>query len=85
MRTDKGTNQEVLDRADSTSIEAMLLKAQLHWSGHSSRMDDSRIPRQLMYGKLKRSSRTIGRPKLRYKDRLNTNLQWCCIQPLLIG
>ncbi|KAI8516487.1 hypothetical protein Bbelb_050680 [Branchiostoma belcheri] len=78
---DKITNQEVLDRAQSSSIEALLLKAQLRWSGHVSRMDDSRIPRQLLYGELKLGSRRRGRPKLRYKDVLKNNLQWCGIKP----
>ncbi|KAI8491112.1 PtdIns(3,5)P(2) sythesis regulation factor [Branchiostoma belcheri] len=78
---DKISNQEVLDRAQSSSIEALLLKAQLRWSGHVSRMDDSRIPRQLLYGELKLGSRRRGRPKLRYKDVLKNNLQWCGIKP----
>ncbi|KAI8497015.1 hypothetical protein Bbelb_249640 [Branchiostoma belcheri] len=46
-----------------------------------SRMDDSRIPRQLLYGELKLGSRRRGRPKLRYKDVLKNNLQWCGIKP----
>ena len=32
---DRITNQEVLDRAGSTSIEAKILQAQLRWSGHA--------------------------------------------------
>ena len=78
---DRNTNQEVLDRAESPSIESMLLKAQLRWTGHVVRMDDSRIPRQLMYGELKEGSRKQGRPKLRYKDTLKRNIKWCDIQP----
>ena len=42
---DRNTNQEVLDRAESTSNESMLLKAQLRWTGHVVKMDDSRILR----------------------------------------
>ena len=78
---DKVTNQEVLDRADSSSMESLLLRAQLRWTGHISRMDDSRIPRQLLYGVLKEGSRRRGRPKLRYKDTLKSYLSWCSIQP----
>ena len=44
---DRVTNQEVLDRAGSTSIESMLLKSR--WTGHVIRMSDSRTPRQLLY------------------------------------
>ena len=41
---DKVTNIEVLDRAESISIEAMILKTQLRWVGHVIRMDDQRLP-----------------------------------------
>ena len=39
------SNREILERANTTSIEAMILKAQLRWTGHVIRMDESRIPR----------------------------------------
>jgi hypothetical protein len=76
----RGSNQEVLDRAGLTSIVSLLLKAQLRWSGHEVRMDDNRIPRQLMYSELKEGSRNQGRPRLRYKDTLKNNIKWCNIQ-----
>ena len=38
------TNILVLERADITSIEAMLLKIQLRWAGHGARMEDHRLP-----------------------------------------
>ena len=49
---DRVANQDVLDRAGSTSIESMQLKVQLRWTGHVIRMIDSRTPRQLLYGEL---------------------------------
>ncbi|KAL8599133.1 hypothetical protein ACOMHN_007849 [Nucella lapillus] len=45
-------NLEVLDRTRTTSIEAMILKTQLRWTGHVIRMDSDRIPKQLLYGEL---------------------------------
>ena len=73
---DRETNQEVLDRTGSTSIESMLLKAQLRWTGHVIRMSDSRIPRRLLYDELKCASLKQRRPKLRFKDTLRSKLKW---------
>ena len=56
---DRITNVEVLDRAQCTSIEALLIKAQLRWVGQIVRMDDPRMPRQLLYGELVRVTRTL--------------------------
>uniref|UniRef100_K7E252 RNA-directed DNA polymerase n=1 Tax=Monodelphis domestica TaxID=13616 RepID=K7E252_MONDO len=67
---DRITNQDVLDRANSTSIEVMVLRTQLRWSGHVIRMDPQRIPRQVFYGELSAGLRKQGRPKKRFKDQL---------------
>ena len=37
-RQDRVSNLQVLDTAESTSIEAMILKSRLHWVGHVIRM-----------------------------------------------
>ena len=47
---DRVTNLKVLDRAGLLSIEAMILKAQLRWSGPVIRMEPHRLPRKLLYG-----------------------------------
>ena len=72
---------EILERAQSESIFAKLKKSQLRWAGHVSRMDDSRIPKQLLYGELCVGKRHRGRPKLRYKDVLKQSLNDCDIDP----
>ena len=45
-------NQEILRWAELTGIEAMLNQAQLRWSGHVTRIDNSRLPKQLFHAKL---------------------------------
>ena len=78
---DKVTNLEVLDRAKSTSIEAMILKTQLRWTGHVIRMEPERIPRQLLYGELREGKRKRGRPLKRYKDGLKEILAHAGLPP----
>ena len=76
------TNIIVLERADITSIEAMLLKIQLRWAGHVARMDDHRLPKIILYGELSSGLRNRGAPKKRYKDTLKKSLGACNISHL---
>jgi hypothetical protein len=76
---DKVPDTEVLQRAKMESIHAMLLRSQLRWSGHVLRMDDSRLPKRLLYGELTVGKRSLGRPKKRYKDTLKEALKNCDI------
>ena len=76
------TNLIVLERADITSIEAMLLKIQLRWAGHVPRMDDHRLPKIILYGELSSGLRNRGAPKKRYKDNIKKSLGACNISHL---
>ena len=38
----------VMNRAETTSTEAMPLEAQLRWAGHVIRIEENRLPRQLL-------------------------------------
>ena len=78
---DKVTNLQVLDRANAVSIEALLLKAQLRWTGHVITMDASRMPRQILYGELVRGIRKKGRTKKRYKDCIKETLKQRSLPP----
>ncbi|XP_076061594.1 uncharacterized protein LOC143037342 [Oratosquilla oratoria] len=73
------TNVEVLERAETPSIEAMLLKYQLRWAGHVSRMEDHRLPKIVLYGELSTGHRERGAPKKRCKDCLKKSLTACHI------
>ncbi|KAJ7324884.1 hypothetical protein JRQ81_017904, partial [Phrynocephalus forsythii] len=46
----------------------LLKQRRLRWLGHVVRMDDGRIPKDLLYGELIKGKRPRGRPQLRYKD-----------------
>ena len=72
--SDKLPDTDVLRRANMEGMEALLILNQLRWVGHVCRMDDHRIPKQLLYGQLKIGKRKPGRQKLRYQDAVRTNL-----------
>ncbi|XP_062841273.1 uncharacterized protein LOC134300780 [Trichomycterus rosablanca] len=78
---DRIANLEVLDRAETTSIEAMILKAQLRWTGHVIRMDSNRIPKQLLFGELCKGKRKRGRPLKRFKDCIKASIAHTGISP----
>ena len=78
---DKIPDTEVLELAKAESVFFLLKRAQLRWAGHVFRMEDSRIPKQLLYSELASGSRKRGRPKLRFKDTLKASLKDCEIDP----
>ena len=65
---DKVTNAEVLSRANLPSMYTLLRQRRLRWLGHVRRMDDGRIPKDILYGELAAGKRNTGRPLLRFKD-----------------
>ena len=78
---DRVTNTEVFKRTNCISMEAMLLKSCPHWTGHVVRMEDHRIPKQLLFGELERDRRGQGRPCKPFKGTVKAGLQWCGIPP----
>ena len=73
------TNISVLNEAKTTSIEAYIIKNQLRWIGHVVRMEDTRLPKQILYSQLKEGKRKRGGQKKRYKDVLKANMKKCNI------
>ena len=71
---DKITNHEVLSRCKISGIEAFLQKSLLRWTGHTIRMENSRLPKIMLYGQLANATRPQGRPLLRFKDKIKSNL-----------
>ena len=65
---DKITNTEVLAKAGLPSMFTLLRQRRLRWLGHVRRMEDGRIPKDILYGQLASGKRRTGRPQLRYSD-----------------
>ena len=57
----------------------MILKYQLRWASHVSRMEDHRLPKIVMFGELSSGRYERGAPKKRFKDSLKKLLTACNI------
>jgi hypothetical protein len=73
--SDKIPNVDVFGRAGMPSVEALITKAQLRWTGHVVRMEENRLPKILLYGELRGGRRSVGGQKLRYKDVIKRQLK----------
>ena len=65
---DRVPNKDALAQAGVPSMFALLGQRRLHWLDHISRMEDGRIPKNMLYGKLSTGAGSVGRPTLLFKD-----------------
>ena len=72
---DRIPNTEILDQTGSCDMYTMLRSRRLRWTGHVLRMDESRIPKVVLYGELAEGKRSRGRPRLRYRDVVKRDLK----------
>ena len=75
---DRRTNISILKEANMISMGSMIA-SQLRRVGHIVRMDNTRLPKQLLYGEVTARGRSQGDQCKRYKDWLKTNLKKCGI------
>lgn len=78
---DKITNVDVLRRAGLPSMDDLVIRKNLRWTGHVLRMEPGRLPKQILYSQLTEGKRKKGRPRLRFKDTIKRNLKWRSISP----
>lgn len=79
--SDRVRNTEVLRRANVGGIEAYLMRRQLRWGGHVSRMSDDRVAKRIFYSELQDGKRKQGGQFLRYKDVLKRHMKRCDVDP----
>ena len=72
---------EVLDRAGLPTMYTLLRQRRMRWIGHLRRMEDGRIPKDILYGELAAGKRPRGRPQLRYKDVCKRDIKALEIDP----
>ena len=63
-------NEKVLKTARLPSIESFLLKVQLRWAGHVTRMEDVCMPKAVFFSELQEGKRDHGAPIKRHEDQL---------------
>ena len=73
------SNEAVHSISGIPSIQALLSKNRLRWLGHVKRMDDSRLPKILLFGQLSTGTRSGGRPRLRFIDCCKRDMKECGI------
>ena len=77
---DKVTNKEILERTGLPSMEDLLIRKNLRWTGHLMKMSPDRLPKQVLYSQLSSGRRKSGRPRLRFKDTIKRNLKMRAIK-----
>ena len=60
---------------------SLLSQRCLRWLGHVRRMEDGRIPKDLLYVQLASETRRTGHPTLRFKDVCKRDMKECNIDP----
>ena len=66
---DHVTHKDVLlEQVGMPCMYALLTKIRLRWLGHVSRMEDDRIPKDVLYGELTIGTRPAGRPLVGFMD-----------------
>ena len=73
------SNSDIFTRAGIPSIYSLLSQRRLRWLGHVRRMEDGRIPKDVLYGQMTSGNRRVGRPALRYKDVCKREMKTCNI------
>ena len=63
---DKVTNKDILERTGLPSMEDLLIRKNLRWTGHLTRMSPDGLPKQILCSQLSSGHRKRGRPHLRF-------------------
>ena len=76
---DHVSNHDILVKGKIPSLHALISQKHLPWLGHVTRMEDCRIPKDMLYSELCLGTRSTGRPALRFKDVCKWDMKACDI------
>jgi len=71
---DRVPNTLILQTTGSCDLITTIRHRRLRWAGHVCRMEDNRLPKQVLYSEPPDAPRPIGRPKLRFRNVLKRDL-----------
>ena len=57
-------NEDILQKTNMPSMHETLVQRNLRWADHLVRLDNTRLPKQILYCQLKEENQSIGRLKL---------------------
>ena len=77
------SNQDIVMKSNMSSMYKALINRNrnLRWAGHLVRLNNTQLPKQILYPQLKEGHRSVGRPKLCLKDTIKRNLALKGIPP----
>ena len=78
---DEHTHNSILNESGIPSMEAFIINNQLCWAGHVLRMEDSRLPKQIMFAVLSNGKRKHNGQRKCFKDNLKHSIKQCYINP----
>ena len=62
---DKVTSKDILERTGLPSMEDLLIRKNIRWTGHIMKMSPDRLPKQILYSQLSSGYRNRGHHRLR--------------------
>ncbi|KAK2192300.1 hypothetical protein NP493_35g06012 [Ridgeia piscesae] len=72
---DKVTSKEIIERTGLPSMQDILIRKNLRWTGLLMRVSPDRLPKQVLYSQLFSGHRKRGRPRLRFNGNIKRNLK----------
>jgi len=74
-------NSTILHLTGSYDLTTIIRQRRLRWLGHVHRIEDGRLPKDILYSEFYNAPRRTGRTKLRYKDVIKRNMADFHISP----
>ena len=74
-------NKDLYKMTDMPSLENMVRKYRLRWAGHVRRMDDYRLPKKMLFGRVVEGKQRSERPVLDWMDCMKND--WDLVKPQL--